>query len=335
MTILIRTSRIAKTELPKYTSNIRRLARFLGLVGFVLVVFVWGMQSGVALTQSPQAEKEPIVIKVGNQVLTESDFRKWIIELKSTHPNNVTEKEYREDAMPLAVLLALAQKGESDHLDVSKELNDWVKRKRVELLAEAALRELKGPGRQALPVFASKSPIWVNDDLLKMREAAEAREYEENKASGWLPYYFHMATTFESIISYLKESQQPQTYTAGTAQNPGPAGKAQTPEQAIDSIRNGPHSGMPPAQATGTIAGSGTSIAIKNDTPYTLWVYFSGPMSQTVQIAAQGSQSVSLNSGSYQVGAKVSDPSVIPFYGEHSYGSGTQYSETFYIGTQP
>lgn len=38
--------------------------------------------------------------------------------------------------------------------------------------------------------------------------------------------------------------------------------------------------------------------------------------------------------GQYQVGAGVSDRSVIPFYGVHNYNAGTRYSEDFYISSE-
>jgi hypothetical protein len=336
MSILVRTIRFAKPELRKHASKMRRKALVLGVVGVALFVFMpsvmqsgkWG---GLTLAKSPQDREDPVVIKVGNQVLTQSVFLKWLDQLSATSPTHIDAKQQREDAMALAVLLALAQKGERDHVDISRELNEWVAIKRVELLAKAEVAELRNFRTTA---FALENSIWVNDDLLKEGEAAEAKQQEHNKAAGIKTGYLYIMTPLENAIYILRNSQQTETYIVKSAPSPGPTVQAQTPEQAINSIRNGPHAAMPPAQATGTIAGSGTTIAITNSTPYTLWVYFTGPMSQTIQIAAHGSQSVSLTPGAYQVGAKVSDPGVIPFYGEHNYGSDTQYSETFYIATQ-
>jgi hypothetical protein len=74
---------------------------------------------------------------------------------------------------------------------------------------------------------------------------------------------------------------------------------------------------------------------ITNDTAYSLSIYLSGPVTRTAQIAAHGSQSISVTPGKYEVAAKVADPSVIPFYGVANYDPSTQYSEDFYIGTHP
>ena len=80
--------------------------------------------------------------------------------------------------------------------------------------------------------------------------------------------------------------------------------------------------------------GGQTSMEIENGTPYILFVYLSGPVSQQLQIAAGQSQTVSLSPGHYEVAAKVSNPSVIPFYGTEDYAANTGYSSNFYIATQ-
>jgi hypothetical protein len=338
MGIVFRTIRFAKVQLQKRASKMRRATFVFGILAVTLFVFLSpamrrGDWSGATLAQSPQGQEDSVVIKVGSEVYTESTFLELVDALSSpimcVDGAAIRERtlhemagQMKEDAMPLAVLLALAQKAEGDHIDISKELNEWTKRKRIELLANAELRKMDN-SESAIRDFASKAPVWVNNDLLSQR--AEAQAGEEARGVRYIQYV-GVRTPWEQVASALAHSVQPR------AVQPL---QAQTPEEAINSIRNGPHAAMPPAQTTGNIAGSGTWLAITNNTPYTLWVYVTGPTSQTIQIAAHGAQSVSLTPGSYQVGAKVSDASILPFYGEHNYGPATQYSETFYISTKP
>jgi hypothetical protein len=362
-------TRFTKLELQKHAPKMRRLALVFGVVGFALFVFTSrairsGNGSGVALAQSQRGKEDPVVMKVGNQVLTESDFNEWLVELSASPPDHIGAKQGRENAMPLAILLALAEQGEQDHLNIAEQLNKAMKKKRIELLAYTQLLELQASShsKSFLTDFASNRHIWLNDDLLAEREAAEAKYNEDLKASGYRvesyerPNLDYSPDILADVVYYMKNPLWGTIVVKGPIERspcyfdllraaticpteappfPSPAEQAQTPEQAINSIRNGPHAAMPPAQTTGKIAGPATNMTITNNTLYMLWVYMTGPMSKTIQIPANGSQSVSLTPGTYQVGANVSNPSVVPFYGEQNYGSGTQYSETFYIGTQP
>ena len=103
----------------------------------------------------------------------------------------------------------------------------------------------------------------------------------------------------------------------------------------IAKIQSAPHEAIPPAQAAGAALGGQTSMTVENGTTYVLYFYLSGPASQRVEIVAGGSQTLHLPPGHYQVAAKVSDPSVIPFYGTEDYAPNTGYSSHFYIGSQP
>jgi hypothetical protein len=103
----------------------------------------------------------------------------------------------------------------------------------------------------------------------------------------------------------------------------------------IARIRDGQHVNLPAAQAAETVAGNETGVTISNRTAETLYVYFSGPSIQQIQISAGGKQTVSLQPGDYEVAAKVSSPNVNPFYGKQTYGSHTRYSEQFYLITKP
>jgi len=123
---------------------------------------------------------------------------------------------------------------------------------------------------------------------------------------------------------------------APTAQYPSPVYSGSSEAQnAVDQIRSGPHGTIPSAQAVGTNSSGATTTTIRNSTQYTLYVYLAGPSAQVLTIYPGGAQSVTLAAGSYEKGARVSDPSVTPFYGQQFYGSGTAYSESFYIQVQP
>jgi hypothetical protein len=102
---------------------------------------------------------------------------------------------------------------------------------------------------------------------------------------------------------------------------------------AIDEIRRGAYSPLPPARGVANLGASSTTLRVKNGTAYMLTLYLSGPMDQTITLTPGGSQQIALVGGQYRLAAKVSDPSVLPFYGEQSFGGG-DYSEDFYIGAR-
>ena len=102
----------------------------------------------------------------------------------------------------------------------------------------------------------------------------------------------------------------------------------------IDKIRQGPHELMPPAQAIPGGIGI-PSLVVENETEYTLTILLSGPNSQKVQISPGASKSVLIVPGGYEIAARVSDPSVVPFYGRQPFAPGSDYSEHFYISMGP
>jgi hypothetical protein len=109
---------------------------------------------------------------------------------------------------------------------------------------------------------------------------------------------------------------------------------------------------LPPPQEVGHISASGNAVVtISNDTPYTLTLEFQGPTSQPVTIARCDSchtysfigpifcpsgrpeETVTLLPGTYDVTARVDDPSVIPFAGDWTLEADTEYFHCFYIVT--
>jgi len=75
-------------------------------------------------------------------------------------------------------------------------------------------------------------------------------------------------------------------------------------------------------------------MVVENDTEYTLTVFLSGPQEDRFEIAPRGSQTLNMLPGQYEVAARVSNPAVIPFYGQRSCGPNTRYSEHIYILSQ-
>lgn len=106
---------------------------------------------------------------------------------------------------------------------------------------------------------------------------------------------------------------------------------AHSVDDVIGRIQAGQHSAMPQAQALGGIGSGSPRLTIENGTPYALNVYLSGPEKRSVSIPAGGTSVVDLQAGAFKLAAEIPDSSVIPFYGEQTFSSGTAYMEKFYI----
>jgi hypothetical protein len=109
---------------------------------------------------------------------------------------------------------------------------------------------------------------------------------------------------------------------------------------------------LPPPQEVGHISASGNAmVTISNDTPYTLTLDFEGPTSQSVTVARCDScheysfigpifcpsgrpeETITLPPGTYDVTARVDDPSVTAFAGDWTLEGDTEYFHCFYIVT--
>ncbi len=89
----------------------------------------------------------------------------------------------------------------------------------------------------------------------------------------------------------------------------------------VEQIRRGHYSAAPSAQLEqGVPSASGQSlISVTNFTPYALAVFFDGPTAKSLLLAPRASQKLELSSGMFHIGGRVSDPNVLPFYGEEMY----------------
>lgn len=144
---------------------------------------------------------------------------------------------------------------------------------------------------------------------------------------------------------------------------PTPAGPTPTPtitptpvpavDAEIDKIAAGEHGELGPPGETGHVeAGGEAEVTIINDTPYELTILVGAPNSVAITVEAcpvckvyslvgpafcpeegRPQKVVRLKPGTCEVAAKVSDPSVIPFYGTWDLRGGTAYFNCFYIVT--
>jgi len=128
----------------------------------------------------------------------------------------------------------------------------------------------------------------------------------------------------------------PDALTAGlTASNRATQSTDLPVRDEIEKIRSGRYSPLPPAQVsplTGPTASGKTSMTVRNSTQYALSVYFFGPVSRSLSLSPGASQIVDLAPGVFRVAGRAAASNVLPFYGEETYASSTQYTVTFYIG---
>lgn len=120
----------------------------------------------------------------------------------------------------------------------------------------------------------------------------------------------------------------------GTPVTQPPSNRAQenSVQDDIGRIRNGQHADLPRSQGRPTQGLNGASeYAVENSTDYVLTILMSGPSPQRVQIPPHAIQSIRVTPGTYEIAARVSDPSVIPYYGTESFSRDFQHPTQFYI----
>lgn len=72
---------------------------------------------------------------------------------------------------------------------------------------------------------------------------------------------------------------------------------------------------------------------VMNNTPYSLTLYYTGPVSRIVTIPPGAVSNVKLPKGTYRIVAKVDNPNVREYYGTQTFG-GYDYSVEYYIQTK-
>jgi len=110
------------------------------------------------------------------------------------------------------------------------------------------------------------------------------------------------------------------------------------------------HGTLPPATSEGSIAAGDTAvIEVRNGTPYTLLVLFKGPETKMVylkpdpdaeeylvrplrgMITEYTEETIRLAPGEYQIGARVSETGIAPWYGTQTFKVNQQYSQIFWL----
>jgi hypothetical protein len=99
--------------------------------------------------------------------------------------------------------------------------------------------------------------------------------------------------------------------------------------EAIQRIRNGPHSSMPAPSVAPANGPAGEGMTVQNHTSYALTVYFSGATDVSMIIPPGASRDVALVTGKYQVAVEIPDSRVTPYFGEHTYETRTHYWLSF------
>jgi hypothetical protein len=154
------------------------------------------------------------------------------------------------------------------------------------------------------------------DYILVFVRESQAYAFKDMKSGHLIPQAYARIFKMAAPLKLV----QPLQVVAGNSSDP------QEIQQQIDKIRKEPHAVMPPSQAAPSVQG-GTSIIIKNGTGYKLSVYLKGPLSRVLEIPADGVETLSVPSGRYEIGARVSSPGISPFYAVEEFAPNTQYSE--------
>jgi len=206
---------------------------------------------------------------------------------------------------------------------------------------QGAMHNCPQPNKWAISVWDGADGTDTSEALATCGEGAvDFAYYIDPDTQGWLRYFAARAD-----ISNLLTLSNMQGVLAHGGPPPSPT-PTPTPTPTEETGY------LPPPQEVGHISASGNAVVtISNDTPYTLTLEFQGPTSQTVTVARCDSchtysfigpifcpsgrpeETVTLLPGTYDVTARVDDPSVIPFAGDWTLGGDTEYFHCFYIVT--
>lgn len=97
----------------------------------------------------------------------------------------------------------------------------------------------------------------------------------------------------------------------------------------VDAIFAGQYEEIPSSSPTGDINYVISDVSIKNDTPYTLTVRYSGPENRRIVISPGAKESIKMKSGEYRVTASVNSSRVTNYAGIESLHGG--YESNYYI----
>lgn len=107
--------------------------------------------------------------------------------------------------------------------------------------------------------------------------------------------------------------------------------------QDVAARRAARHEELPTVErSAGAEADAWPLVTVRNNTPNGLVIWFAGPCARAIALAAQGTQSVELCEGRYDIAAQLASPDFLPFVGNgDEVENGSRYSLTFYVLVQP
>jgi hypothetical protein len=212
------------------------------------------------------------------------------------------------------------------------------------------------PGKWSIAVWDGPSATETSEALATCdAEEVAAAYYLDPQTQGWSRWF---AERPEPEVSNLRTLDDMQGVIAqGVMLTPTPTPTPTPPPIPTPTPTPTPTPAqetgyLPPPQEVGHISASGNAVVtISNDTPYTLTLEFEGTTSQSVTVARCDScheysfigpifcpsdrpeETITLPSGTYDVTARVDDPSVTPFAGDWTLEGDTEYFHCFYIVT--
>jgi len=110
---------------------------------------------------------------------------------------------------------------------------------------------------------------------------------------------------------------------------------ANSTQATIERIRKAEHQSLPPVEARPASGKGSSRMTVINSTGSSLRVFFTGPVTYNLTMAAGESQTVPFPEGKYEMAAEVMGKNILPLYGQVQSAPGTAYSETFYIERHP
>ncbi|MGA2965039.1 MAG: thioredoxin domain-containing protein [Terriglobales bacterium] len=133
-----------------------------------------------------------------------------------------------------------------------------------------------------------------------------------------------------ALIDAMKSAPADNPAKAPVAQSRRDPGNEEI-RQEIQKIRQGPHNAMPPTQKSKMALRGQSGMRVENGTKYTVTVFLSGPATQELKIPPKSTRGMRILPGKYEVAARVSYPSAIPYYNELEYPPNTQTLQHFFI----
>ena len=103
-------------------------------------------------------------------------------------------------------------------------------------------------------------------------------------------------------------------------------------DKELDEIaRQGGISPLPPASEMPLQEDGWEGVVIKNDTPYSLKLFYSGPVKTSTTVRSGQNVTLDIPPGTYRIGVQVLGGNVKGLYGQRTFRQGTRPETTYYI----